>query len=346
MASDTVDGVATFLGRIDAWQQRRRAISFLVATFVRYREDRGRQFGALLSYYGFVSLFPLLLVFATVLGFVLQDDAELRARVLDTVYGRIPIIGAQLRESTSGLDANGWALAVGLVVSIYAGLAVVKHAQDALNLQWSLPWYRRPRFVERNGRALGALAVVGLGIVVATAATGVAAFLPALGGGGRVLGALVAIAVNMVVLTVGFRVLVKSDVGWRPLVPGGVLGGFTLWLLQLVGAEYVARVVVDASEVYGTFAVMFGLLAWIALLARVILLANEVNVVRARQLWPRSVLDGAPPSEGDRRAAEESRRRDLLFAEADAIAEAAAQAVASTGSAASSSRTRGTTSRP
>jgi hypothetical protein len=114
-------------------------------------------------------------------------------------------------------------------------------------------------------------------------------------------------------------------------------------VLQLVGAEYVTRVVLDASEVYGTFAVMFGLLAWIALLARVILLANEVNVVRARKLWPRRVLETTPPTDGDHRAVAETVRRDALFAEAEL---AAGQADASTGSAASSSRTRGMTSRP
>lgn len=341
VASGTVDGVATFPGRLDAWQQRRRAVAFLVAVFVRYREDRGRQFGALLSYYGFVSLFPLLLVLVTVLGIVLDDNANLRAHILDSVYARIPVVGAQLKESTTSLDANGWALAFGLIVSIYAGLAVVKHAQDALNLQWSVPWYRRPRFVERNGRALGALAVVGLGIVLATIVTGVAAFLPQLDGGGRWIGAAVAIVLNVTVLTASFRVLVTGGVGWRALVPGGVVGGVTLWALQLVGAEYVTRVVLDASDVYGTFAVMFGLLAWIALLARVILLANEVNVVRARRLWPRSVL-GTDPTGGDRRAADESRRRDQLFAEAAAIA----QAEESTGSAARRSRTRGMTSAP
>ena len=55
------------LGRIDDWQQRRRGTSLFVATILRYREDRGRQYGALLSYYGFISLFPLLLVLVTVL---------------------------------------------------------------------------------------------------------------------------------------------------------------------------------------------------------------------------------------------------------------------------------------
>jgi YihY family inner membrane protein len=303
------------LERIDLWQQRRRGVSFLVATFVRYREDRGRQFGALLSYYGFVSLFPLLLVLVTVLGIVLDDNADLRRRILDTVYARIPVVGAQLRESTTSLSSSGLALAFGVVVSLWAGLAVVKHAQDALNVQWGVPWFRRPRFLERNVRAFGVLLVVGAGILVATAATNVAAFLPELAGPGRALGALLAMVVNVSVLTASFRVLIRSKVAWRTLLPGGILGGIALWFLQLVGGEYVARVILDASDVYGTFAVMFGLLVWIALLARVTLLAGEVNVVRAKRLWPRSIL-GLNPTDADVRALEASMKREALLRDA------------------------------
>jgi YihY family inner membrane protein len=309
------------LRRLDRWQQRRRGVSFLVATFVRYREDRGRQFGALLSYYGFISLFPLLLALVTVLSIVLDDNAELRHRILDTVFARIPVVGAQLRASTTSLDSSGLTLLVALLVSIWAGLAVVKHAQDALNHQWALPWYRRPRFFQRNVRALGALAVVGLGVVVATAATNWAAFAPTLDAAGRPLAAIVAIALNVVTLTASFRVLVTWEVPWRALLPGGVVGGLALWVLQLVGGEYVARVVLDASEVYGTFAVMFGLLVWIALLARVTLLANELGVVRAQRLWPRSVL-GLDPAGGDRRAVEMTMQRDALIADPGARASA------------------------
>jgi YihY family inner membrane protein len=303
------------LERIDGWQQRRRALSFLVATFVRYREDRGRQFGALLSYYGFISLFPLLLVLVTVLGIVLDDNADLRRRILDTVYERIPVIGAQLRESTTSLPSSGVTLLVGVLVSLWAGLAVVRQAQDALNLQWSVPWFRRPGLVERSVRAIGALVVVGAGILVATAATNAAAFLPELAGPGRVLGALLAIVVNVAVLTASFRVLIRSKVAWRTLLPGGIVGGIALWFLQLVGGEYVARVILDASDVYGTFAVMFGLLVWIALLARVTLLAGEINVVRAKRLWPRSIL-GVSPTDADRRALEENMARETLLRDA------------------------------
>jgi len=282
---------------------------------VRYWEDRGRQFGALLSYYGFVSLFPLLLVLVTVLGIVLDDNAGLRDRILDTVYARIPVVGAQLQASATSLDSSGWVLLVGLLVSLWSGLAVVKHAQDALNLQWGLPRFEKPGFLARNLRALGALAVVGAGVLVGTAATSAAAFLPDLPGPGRLLGATLAIAVNIVMLTASYRVLITSSVRWRELLPGGVVGGIALWALQLVGGEYVARVILDASAVYGSFAVMFGLLVWIALLARVTLLASEINVVRAKRLWPRSVL-GSHPTDADRRALEDAVQREALLRDA------------------------------
>ena len=308
-ASETESWTRARLEWVDRWQQRRRAISFVVAVFLRYWEDRGRQYGALLSYYGFVSLFPLLLVLVTVLGIVLEDDPDLRNRILDTVYANIPVVGAQLRQSTTSLNSSGLVLAAGLLVSLWSGLAVVKHAQDALNLQWAVPRFQRPGFAVRSVRALGALLVVGVGIVVATAATSFAAFLLDLPWAGRVLGAIVAILVNVVVLTASYRVLVHADVGWRALIPGGVVGGIALWVLQLVGATYVSRVIVGASDVYGAFATMFGLLVWIALLARVTLIASEVNVVRAKRLWPRS-LRATPPTDADRRALGETLRRE------------------------------------
>jgi YihY family inner membrane protein len=298
--------------RIDAWQQRRPAVSFLVATFVRYREDRGRQYGALLSYYGFISLFPLLLVAVTVIDIVLADHADLRRRILDTIYARVPVVGAQLRVNPTSVHGSGVALAFGIVVSLWAGLAVAKHAEDALNLQWGVPRFRHPRFLERNLRALGVLAVIGTGVLIATAATNLAAFVPDLVGEGRVFATLLAIVINVLVLTASFRVLIRSKVAWRALIVGGACGGIVLWLLQLIGGEYVSRVIVDASDVYGAFAVMFGLLAWIALLSRVTLLASEINVVRAKQLWPRSAF-GLDSTEADRRAAAEAMAREALF---------------------------------
>jgi uncharacterized BrkB/YihY/UPF0761 family membrane protein len=232
-------------------------------------------------------------------------------RILDTVYARIPVVGAQLREDPKSLEANGAVAAVGLLITIWSGLAVVRVAWDAVNLQWAVPRFRQAGFIRRQLRALCILAVIGLGIIAATAATTLAAFLPDLPVGGRIGVAAIAVVLNVVVLTLSFRVLVAAEVDWRALVPGGLVGGVVLWVLQLVGGEYVSRVIVDASDVFGMFATTFGLLAWIALVSRVVLLAGELNVVRAKRLWPRGLLRDRP-TDADRRSYQELMRREAL----------------------------------
>jgi len=298
--------------RLDSWQQRHRAPAFIVAVALRYREDRGRDFGALLSYYGFISMFPLLLVTVTVLGIVLRDNAELRNRILDTVYSKIPVVGTQLRHDATGLSSSGWLLALGLVVSIWAGLAVMREAELAFDLQWGASTQRRPSFVGAQIRALAVLGVVGVGLLAGVAVTGLTTSSTGLPWEGRVVGGALAIALNIVVLTLAFRLLQRSPVPWRDLVVGGALGGCALWVLQLVGAGYVGHVVVGASDVYGAFAIVLGLLVWLALLARVALLANEVNVVRSGVFWPRS-LGRSPLTAGDRNAMAQTAAKEALL---------------------------------
>ena len=150
--------------------------------------------------------------------------------------------------------------------------------------------------------------------MITTAATSLAALLPELPWEGRLFGGLLAICLNIAVLTVAFRVLTQEHVPWRSFYAGGVIGGIALWGLQLIGATYVGRVVRGASDVYGAFAVIFGLLVWIALLARVTLIASEINVVLTKQLWPRS-LSGGIATEGDRRAAVQAARRAALVSD-------------------------------
>lgn len=302
-----------FLERGDSWQQQRRGPGFLVAVLVRYREDRGAQYGALLSYYGFVSIFPLLLVLVTVLGIVLEGDPDLRHRILDTVYSKIPVVGTQLRRNPLSLNSSGLVLLVGLLVALKAGLAVVKHAQDALNLQWSLPRFERPGWIAVHLRAIGVLLMLGFGILATTAVTNLAVFLPDLPGSGRLLGAAFALVVNVVLLTASYRVLVESKRGWRAYAAGGLVGGLGLWALGLVGATYVDHVIVDATDVYGSFAIMFGLLVWISLVARIALVANEINVVGSKHLWPRS-LTAVRMTEADHRALEEVTQREAFVA--------------------------------
>ncbi|HMK11181.1 MAG TPA: YihY/virulence factor BrkB family protein [Acidimicrobiales bacterium] len=286
MAPRFVSGVVE---KVDAWQQKRTVPAFVVATWVKYRDDRGQQYAALLSYYGFISIFPLLLLFVSIVTLLLHDDPTLRDRIVTSLVGRLPVIGTQIQNNVDSLQVHGLLLLIGLATLLWAGLKVVRNAQNAFNEQWGVPYVQRQGVVRQSIRGLAALAVIGAAIVGATAVTSLAAFgdLPGLT---RVTGALIAILLNVVFLGASFEILTEARLGIRVILPGALAGGIALWALQLVGGTYVERVIADASDIYGAFATVFGLLIWLALMARVALLANEVNAVLCRRAWPRTFV--------------------------------------------------------
>ena len=65
--------------RLDRFQQRHPGAGFPLAVIYKYVDDSGAYLAALIAYYGFVSLFPLLLLLSTVLGFVLPGTGPAAA---------------------------------------------------------------------------------------------------------------------------------------------------------------------------------------------------------------------------------------------------------------------------
>lgn len=295
--------------RLDLLQQRIPPIAFAVSVWLRYREDRNYEYAALLSYYGFFSLFPLLLVLVTILGWLLRDNQELLDRILATAFTQIPVIGSELARDVTALEGNGITLVIAILVTLWAGLGVVKVAQDAFNNMWGLSIMRRPGFFPKLLRSLGSLVVIGGGFILATIVSGIslASDLPGLS---ALLGAIAVVTVNSLVVLVTFKVLTASAVSFRQLLAGAAIGGLGLWILQLVGTFYINGVVLGAGAVYGSFATVVGLLVWMALVARVLLLAAEVNVVKERRLWPRA-FEGRNLTDADLRAFEDVSQRDV-----------------------------------
>ena len=295
--------------RLDQWQQGVPVVAFPVGVWLRYREDRGYEYAALLSYYGFFSLFPLLSVVVTVLGIALRDDDELLQRLLDSLFASIPVLGEALETQVDSLEGSGVALVVALGFTLWAGLGVVRVAQDAFNTMWGISVTEWPSFFPKLLRALGSLLIIATAFLATTVISTATSFVFDLPGPAWVAGAVVAIAANMLALLAVYKVLTVSDVGWRDLVPGAVLGGMALWVLQLVGGLYVNSVILGASAVYGTFAGVVGLLVWLSLLARVVLWGAEVNVVAQKRLWPRSFSGRNLTSADEKSFAEVGSRR-------------------------------------
>jgi uncharacterized BrkB/YihY/UPF0761 family membrane protein len=114
-------------------------------------------------------------------------------------------------------------------------------------------------------------------------------------------GILLAFASNLLLFFVAFRFLTAEEVPTRDLIPGVIFAAVLWQLLQHIGGYYVTHVIRHAQETSGLFAFVLGLLAWLYLGGQVTLIAAEINVVRARRLWPRSFFS-QPLLEADKRA--------------------------------------------
>ena len=154
--------------KVDAFQQRHAPIAFVVAVLKKFGDDQGGNFAAQLTYYGFVSLFPMLLVLVTVLGYVLHGNPTLQHDILDSAVAEIPIIGDQLRNNVTSLRGNGIGILVGLLVILYGGLGLANSAQDAMNRVWEVPMRVRAGFFPRLARSLALIGTIGLAILVTT----------------------------------------------------------------------------------------------------------------------------------------------------------------------------------
>ena len=286
----------------DRYQQRHAWLGFPLALRQKYGEDQGGYLAATMSYYGFFSVFPLLLVFTTLLGYVLHAHHHLYTSIVDSTLAQFPVIGHDLRVNS--LHGSALALALGLGASLWAGMGAFLAAQNAMNQVWGVPYRRRPDFLRARARALLLLLVLGGGILGTTVLAGLSGFGAGYGLGWKVGSTALSTTLNIGLFWLAFRALTAKDVTWREL-RGGAIGAAVLYEgLQTLGGYYVGHVIKGAGNTYGTFAVVIGLLSWIYLAANITLLAAEANVVATRHLWPRSfsILREQPSTDADRRA--------------------------------------------
>jgi membrane protein len=287
MASRVVDA-------IDAYQRGHRWLGFPLAVVYKFGDDQGPYLTALITYYGFLSLFPLLLLLVTILGFVLQGDPDLQDRLVDSALAELPIIGSQLRENVHSLKGSGVGLAVGILGTLYGCLGAAGATQNAFNRAWAVPRNERPNPIALRLRSLVLLLVLGAGVLVTTTLSGLTT---AGGAFGATVDTWLGIAViplatlaNVGLFMLAFRVLTASEVPTRQLRIGALVAGIGWEIVQVLGTYFVAHALKGAPEAYGVFGLVLGLIAWIYLLALVIVFAAEVNVVAERRLWPRALL--------------------------------------------------------
>ena len=310
----------------DKLQQQHGWLAFPVAVWKKFGDDQAGNLAALIAYSALVAIFPLLLVLVTVLDKVLKNNQELTQTVTNAL-AKYPGIGL-VEGSIGRLNQTGIALAVGLVGTFIGTLGVANSVQNALNSAWEIPFARRPGFPWSWLRSAALIIVVGTGFIATTILSGFAAATGRRlgdavgagrildGAGASVLAFAVSLVLNFGLIWLGFRLGTAKEITWRQLWLGAAISAVIWQILQVFGGYFISHQLAHATPLYGTFALVLGLIAWLYLQAQLTLYAIEINVVCVYRLWPRSL---APPpyTEQDRHALQlyvEKRRdqRDIV----------------------------------
>jgi membrane protein len=279
---------------IDRYQQSHKWAAIPVAVLRKFADDQGGSLAALVAYYAFFSLFPLLLVMTTVLGFVLQDNPGARQAVEQSVLAQFPVIGQRI--GAQQLSGNATALVIGVVTSLLGALGVTKAAQSAFDRVWAVPMKDRPDFLRSRLRGLVLLLSLGVLFIVSTTVSGL---ITGLGGVPvKVAGIVISLIVNFALFLAAFRFLTSATIPTRCLWIGVAFASAFWEILQLIGGIYINDVYKHFSVTYSQFALVIALILWLHLGAQMTLYAAEINVVLARHLWPRSLL-GPPENPAD-----------------------------------------------
>jgi YihY family inner membrane protein len=288
-----------FQERFDSYQQGRAWLAFPIGVIKKFGEDRAGSHAALVAYYGFFSLFPLMLALVTLAGIFLRGNEDLRQQVVNSALAQLPLVGSQLQQNLNAISGSWVVVVVGLAGALWAGLGVIGAAQTGMDDVWDVPRRGRPPFLVARLRALIVLVVLGVFVLASAtvAATSAALGSTAIAAGIGVVGSTL---LNVAVCAAAFKFLTVADVGLRDVIPGAIVAGVLWTILQAFGGLLIERRVKGASD-YGSFAVVIGLLTWIYLTAQIMFVAAEINAVRVRRLWPR-VLFPPPENEEDRKA--------------------------------------------
>jgi YihY family inner membrane protein len=328
-----VNPAERLLRKIDRAQQRFQPSAFVVGVVKKYGDDNGGVLVSNLAHSAFVTIFPLLLVLVTVLGLVAVGDPQFRQDTVNAVAGQVPLIGTELAGNVHQLQRSSLiGLIAGLATLIWGTTGLAQAGLFTMEQVWNLPGPARPGFFPRVARSLLFLLLLGVVVIATTLLAGLSTY------GHQSLAFLafaeaVTAAVNAGMYFIGFRILTPRGVPLRDLAPGAIAAGVCWTALQVVGA-YLVHHFLHSDSVYGVFATVLGLVAWLYLAAEVTVYCAEINVVLARRLWPRSIVQ-PPLTEADRaslalQALQNQRRKEqqvtVTFTDREAGASAAATA--------------------
>jgi uncharacterized BrkB/YihY/UPF0761 family membrane protein len=295
--------LTTRVNRVIAWadglQRRHSVLGFPYAVVKKYGNDAGGREAALITYYGFLSIFPVLLLGVAVLSRALASHPDLRERLVAAVVPAA--LRPTVEHSLATLPTSTVPLVVGLIGLLFSATGVVFSVYQTLNHVAAVPHRHRAPFFSRYIRVFVMLAALLLGGLAVGALTVVATALPGQPGVQRAAAVAGSALVIFALLLLAARLLLVRPAPFRAVWPGALLGAVAVTVLLTIGAPLLARLVAKAGPVYGSFATVAGMFALLYLIGQALVYSAEVAAVRYARLWPRA-FDLKRPTEADARA--------------------------------------------
>lgn len=284
---------------LDHAQESRAPLSIAVAVVKKMGEDRSGELSAAVAFYSFFSIFPLLLVFGTLSGIAFDAYPDLRAQAVDVVVRQFPR-SPELRNLVIGIRGSPFALFGGMIGAMWGALGAVSVLRASFDRTWAVPIRERIGQPKATVQNLSVLLQVGLGLGAALVTGSLGQFWSPFPWGREFGGLVMSTAFGVASFAAMFRSLSPQGLGWRALLPGLLLSTAAWLTLQAIGSKLVAQQIGNQNSATGVFTSGLVLISWLALMAKLVIVGNELNAVLCRGWWPRSI---ASPGESisDRR---------------------------------------------
>lgn len=300
--------VSDVVDRMDAFQRRHRFIGLPLGVIYKFFDDQGNYLAAIITYYAFIAIFPLLLIASSVLGFLLHGDETLKTQVLNSALRQFPIVGTQLGRP-EGIAGSTSAIVIGSLTALYGAVGLGQAAQNAINVTLAIPRNSRLSPIASRVRSLFLLLSAGLAVLAVAVLTSLASHTGGFGleldSGLRWALRGASVALTAVVLGVMVMHSTSQHQTFRQVIPGAVTVALLWQLLQSLGGVYVDHVVTKSGSTNSVFALVLGLVAFVYVASTVALLGLEINVVVTKRLYPRALLtpftDDVQLTDADRR---------------------------------------------
>ena len=282
----------------DEFQRKHRFLGFLHALIKKYGDDQMGHQAALLTYFAFLALFPLLLVLATVAGLLVDSHPSIHSSILESTNRYFPVLGSQLSERVNTIHKTGTALAIGLLIALYGARGVADAFRNGVNHIWGVPNHKRDGFPKSTAKNFAIIILGGLGLVTASLTATMAA-----SAGSGLEFKLLSLTINLIVLFWSFIFILNlslpKHVTFAEVRSGAATAAIGLVTLQVFGGIVLTRQLKNLDALYSNFAITLGLLFWLYLQSQVVYYAVEIAYIRAKKAYPRS-LNGDNPTKADK----------------------------------------------